>query len=137
MTAPAGQRGKGERDRDAAEGAPGAGAKGGGDSFEALVDALETGAGGADVEGGGDEHLSQDDGGGWWKATSMPAPASGPPTGPCRPRSSNKARPPTTGGRDDGQVDDGVHQGAAGKAPPGQQVGGGSSEGNDGHDGDC
>ena len=85
----AGQRGERQRHGDAAEGAPGAGAEGGGNGFEALVDALESGAGGADVEGGGDEHLGEDDGGGGEGDIDAGA-GEGPPTGPWRPRSRSR-----------------------------------------------
>ena len=107
----------------------------GGDGFEALVDALEAGAGGADVEGGGDEHLRQHDGGGG-EGDVDPGTGQRAADGSLPSQEQQQGQAADDGGQDDGQVDDGVDQGAAGKASPGQEVGGGGAQGNDGHDRD-
>ena len=135
MTAPPASEGQGQRHGDAAKRAPGAGAEGGGHGFEALVDALEACAGGADVEGGGDEHLRQHDGGGGEgdvnAGTGERAADGSLPT-----QEQQQRQPANDGGQNDWQVDDGVDKNAAGEASTGQEVGGGSAQGHDGHNRD-
>ena len=92
-------------------------------------------AGGADVEGSGDEHLRQHDGGGG-EGDVNAGSGQRAADGSLPSQQQQQGQPADDGGQNDWQVDDGVDQGAAGKASTGQDVGGGGAQGNDGHDRD-